>query len=194
VLRYYITDRHAQGWSVDDLLACIGRNIDNAVDLIQIREKDLDARALFQLTRRAVERAAHTVTRILVNDRLDVALAAGADGVHLRGGSIAPDRVRVTFPDVVIAVSCHTVEEARNAAGADWIVFGPVFDTPGKGPAVGLDLLKEAAAAVPVPVLALGGVNYANAQACLDAGAAGIAGIRVFQDQARDAGRAPTRS
>jgi thiamine-phosphate pyrophosphorylase len=184
VIRYYITDRRAKGWSVDDLLTCIGRNIDDGVDLIQIREKDLDARALFHLTQRAVERTWGTASRVFVNDRLDVALVAGAHGVHLRSNSVAPDRVRSTaiFGGLEIAVSCHTIQDVRDAGAADWIVFGPVFDSPGKGPATGLDLLMEAAAASRVPVLALGGVTYENAPACLQAGAAGIAGIRLFQD------------
>jgi thiamine-phosphate pyrophosphorylase len=183
VLRYYITDRSAFGGSTDALLACIATNIATGVDYVQIREKDLSALALLDLTRRAVALAQGRKTRILVNDRADIAVAAGAHGVHLRAGSITPVDLRPTLrPDFLIAVSCHTRDDIRAAAGADFIVYGPVFASPGKGPAIGLEALAEAARIATMPVLALGGIDVHNADACVRAGAAGIAAIRMFQD------------
>ena len=182
MLRYYITDRRAQGWSKAELLDCIARNVRDAVDYIQIRERDLTARELFELTLEAVQRADGFPTRILVNDRADIALAAGAHGVHLRSNSISPDRLREILPQpYLIGVSCHSVQEVQDAQGADFLVFGPVFESPGKGPATGLAALAQAVTASQLPVLALGGVNQSNAQDCLEVGAAGIAGIRLFQ-------------
>jgi thiamine-phosphate pyrophosphorylase len=174
MLRYYITDRHAAGG-----IGMLLRYIEVAsADYIQIREKDLSAKELLDVTQRAV---AVSKAPILVNSRADVAAAAGAQGVHLPAGSIAPRELRPIAR--VIAVSCHTLDEVRAAEieGADFVVFGPVFETPGKGAPVGLDALACAAAAVRIPVLALGGVTDANANLCVSAGAAGIAGIRLFQ-------------
>jgi thiamine-phosphate pyrophosphorylase len=182
LLRYYITDRREQGWSTKDLLDCIARNVAGGVDYIQIREKDLTARELVELSARAVEIAAGSATRILVNDRADVVLAAGAHGVHLRSGSIPPDQIRRVLPvPFLIGVSCHSLDEVREAQSADFLVFGPVFESPGKGPPKGLAALARVAAASPVPVFALGGVNQDNARACMEAGASGIAAIRLFQ-------------
>jgi thiamine-phosphate pyrophosphorylase len=174
MIRYYITDRRAAG-GIEPLLRII-ETVE--ADYIQIREKDLTARALFDLTRRAV---VISKIPILVNSRADVAAAAGAHGVHLPGGSIAPRELRPVAQ--VIAVSCHTVDEVRAAEdeGADFVVFGPVFATPGKGTPLGLDALRLAAASVKIPVLALGGVMWENANLCILNGAAGIAGIRLFQ-------------
>jgi thiamine-phosphate pyrophosphorylase len=148
--------------------------------LIQIREKDLPARELLRLVSTIREVAAGTKTRVLVNDRLDIALAAGIDGVHLPADGLPPERVRPLVK--LLGVSTHTIEEAIEAekARADFIVFGPIFESPGKS-AIGLDPLRKVAAAVKIPVLAIGGVNDRNAQGVLEAGAAGIAGIRLFQ-------------
>jgi len=175
MIRYYVTDRR-QG----NILDYAERAIRSGVDMIQIREKDLPARELLELACKVRDIAAGTRTRILVNDRLDVALAAGIDGVHLPGNGLPPERVR-TFVKV-LAVSTHTLEEAIDAerARADFIVFGPVFDTPGKT-AVGLEPLREVTSRVKVPVLAIGGITAANSSQVLSAGAAGIAGIRLFQ-------------
>jgi thiamine-phosphate pyrophosphorylase len=179
VRRYYITDRHG----CPDVLRCVERAAADGVELIQIREKDLSARDLLDLTRRALELVRDTPTRILVNSRVDVALAAGANGVHLPSNSIRPHIIRKIVPaGFIMGVSCHSLQELQDAGEADFAVFGPVFPSPGKQPAVGLDALREAAAASPIPVFALGGVSKSNAQSCLDAGAAGIAAIRMFQE------------
>jgi thiamine-phosphate diphosphorylase len=175
VIRYYVTDR-----SNGDVPASAARAIRDGVDMIQVREKDLPARELFDLVCRVRDLAAGTKTRILVNDRVDVALAAGVDGVHLPANGLPPGRVRSLVK--TLGVSVHTLEEAlaAEAARADFVVFGPVFNTPGKG-AVGLDPLRKVAAAVKIPVLAIGGITSENAVQAVSTGAAGIAAIRLFQ-------------
>jgi thiamine-phosphate pyrophosphorylase len=148
--------------------------------MIQIREKDLPARELLKLVNRIRDIAEGSPTRVLVNDRLDVAMAANIDGVHLPGNGLPADRVREFVK--VMGVSVHSLEEAvaAEAARADFVVFGPVFATPGKSPA-GLAALAHVAAGVRIPVLGIGGINDRNAQQVLAAGAAGIAAIRMFQ-------------
>ena len=175
MMRYYVTDRR-QG----DVLACASRAICNGVDMIQIREKDLTARDLFDLVCRIRDIAAGSKTRILVNDRLDIALAAGVDGVHLPGNGLPAERVRPLVK--LLGISTHTLNEAIQAerAGADFVVFGPIFETPGKRP-VGLEPLRTVASQLKIPVLAIGGINEENTRVILDVGAAGIAGIRLFQ-------------
>jgi thiamine-phosphate pyrophosphorylase len=183
VRRYCITD------SID----VVKRAVERGVDLIQIRAKELTARDLMRLVEQAVAVAGR---RVLVNTRADVAIACGAGGVHLPANSpTAPLRSRLGKGAVidggeagareagfVIGVSCHTVGELRTAEtdGADFAVFGPVFESPGKGPAVGLEALREAVRSVKMPVYALGGVTEENAELCIEAGAYGIAGIRLF--------------
>jgi thiamine-phosphate pyrophosphorylase len=159
---------------------------------IQIREKDLEARELAELVRLAVEDTKTAGARILVNDRLDVALAASAAGIHLGEKSLPLEAVagwrRASGrTDFLIGVSCHSLDAASAAerGGADYIFFGPVFATPSKaafGPPQGIERLREVCAAVKIPVLAIGGVTLENARACFDAGASGIAAIRLFQD------------
>ncbi len=157
------------------------------VDLIQIRERDLDARALLQLTtdaRRAVE---GTAARIVVNDWLDVALAGGAAGVHLRGDSFAAaDARRLAGESFLIGRSVHSEDEAAQVeadGGCDYLLFGTVFPSSGKPaghPVAGMDALGRVCARVALPVLAIGGINEDNAAAAFDAGAAGVAGIDLF--------------
>jgi len=186
VLRCYITDRKllVPGAS---LRQAIARAVDAGADWIQIREKDLSARELFDLAREAVALAAPIGVKILINTRFDVALAAGAAGVHLPAGSPAPERWRALMPPgFLIGVSCHTILELRAAetGGADYAVFGPVFPPLSKPSDLaprGLAGLQQAARSVKIPVLALGGVTEENEAACLAAGAAGIAAISRFQ-------------
>jgi thiamine-phosphate pyrophosphorylase len=159
------------------------------VDLVQIREPRLPDRALIDLTRRACDTVRESNTRILVNDRLDVALAAGAHGVHLRADSVSAARVRAVGGDrLLIGRSVHQLAEALAAAqegGCDYLLFGTVFPSPSKPPGqrtAGLDGLRDVCARVRVPVVAIGGVTRATAASVSAAGAAGIAAISLFGD------------
>jgi thiamine-phosphate diphosphorylase len=159
------------------------------VDLIQIREPGLPDRALLNLTRRACDAARDSRARIVVNDRLDVALAAGAHGIHLRGSSFSASRVRARAGETfLIGRSVHQLEEAMAAereGGCDYLFFGTVFPSPSKPEGhriAGLDALREACDRVSVPVVAIGGITRERAGAVCAAGAAGIAAIRLFDD------------
>ncbi len=195
----YVTDRKslAEGDNGADVIGRIRATIAAGVDWVQIREKVLSGRELLGLVREAV--AAGGSARVIVNDRLDMALAAGAAGVHLGRESLgARDVVRWCKSsggnapaDFLVGVSCHSLADAREAesAGAAYIFFGPVFDTPSKrgmGEPQGVARLEEICRSVAIRVLAIGGVNEQNAGDCIRAGAAGIAAIRLFQDT-RDA-------
>ena len=181
----YITDRHA--FAPRPLLPCIVEAVRAGVDLVQIREKDLATRDLLKLVEGAVSATAGTSTRVVVNDHLDVALAAGAGGVHLGHQSLPADAVRGMVPgEFLVGVSCHSLAEAVAAeqAKADYILLGPIFETPSKlayGPSLGLEKLREVATRVKLPILALGGMTVDRVRPCLEAGATGIAGISVFQ-------------
>lgn len=192
---FYVTDR--RGFGLDDrraaalLLETVARAADAGVDAIQLREKDLGGRAMLELAEGAVARAAQA--KILVNDRLDVALAAGAAGVHLGGESMSVSEVAKfraagrASADFLIGRSCHSLEEALEAEreGADYVFFGPVFATPSKaryGAPQGTEALAGVCRRVRVPVLAIGGITLENAGTCIAAGAAGVAAIRLFQE------------
>lgn len=170
------------------LLAWIEAAAAAEIPLVQIREKSLSARVLYDLTTSASAIVNGSTTRLLVNDRFDIARAAGANGVHLTSRSLPANVIRrFCGEDFLIGVSTHSTEEALQARadGADFIVFGPVFETESKrayGPPQGLDKLREVTIALPgFPVLAIGGINLQNAEECLHAGASGIAAISLFQ-------------
>ena len=182
MIRYYITDRIQLG-GTGPLLDAIARNIAAGVDWIQIREKDLPTRELVCLVRSVIALRGSARTKILVNTRADIAIASGADGVHLPAGSPILDYAIPTF---LTGVSCHTIAELQEAqaAGASFTVYGPVFTPRSKShyrSAGGIDGLREACAEVRLPVLALGGITEENISLCMDAGAAGIAAITLFQ-------------
>ncbi len=169
-------------YCITDSLPVAVRAAADEVDMIQIRAKELTARALVELVRGAVAEAHGS--KILVNTRTDVALACRAHGVHLPAGSIAPATIRTITPTgFLIGVSCHTVGELQAAEhdGADFAVYGPIFPSRTKlvNP-IGLDGFREAITRVQMPVYALGGVTAENATRCIQAGAAGVAGISLF--------------
>jgi len=175
MIRCYVTDRR-QG----DVVAHSIRAVADGVDIIQVREKDLSGADLLDLVCRIRDAAAGTKTKVLVNGRLDIALIAGLDGVHLPGDGLPAMQVR---PHVrTLGISCHSLEEAVQAEhdGVDYIIFGPVFETPGKK-AAGIDALRRITHSLKIPVLAIGGITPQNTAAAVDAGAAGIAAIRMFQ-------------
>jgi thiamine-phosphate diphosphorylase len=220
----YVTDRHTLPRSSDEnSIAALARRIAEVatagVHWIQIREKELCAKELSLLTREALravqwhrlqpveaspsdskqQNTSRVVShaRIIVNDRLDVAIAERADGVHLGENSIPPAAARrliqtaqekkIIAEHFIVGVSCHSLVSAKaaEAAGADYIYFGPIFPTPSKGTygePQGLARLAEVCCTLSIPVLAIGGISEANARNCLDSGAAGIAAIRLFQD------------
>jgi thiamine-phosphate pyrophosphorylase len=167
-------------------LDSIAHNLSRA-DWIQIRAKDLPARDLLTLVEAALRLPNPRSTKIIVNSRIDVALAAGAAGAHLPSASPPAERWRkIVPPGFLIGVSCHMIDEVRaaEAEGAGYVLFGPVFDPLSKTsplPARGLTELARAAAAVKIPVLALGGITKDNTESCLAAGAAGVAGISLFE-------------
>ena len=182
----YITDRHSLAPALPG--PHLQAVIKAGVDLIQIREKDLPCRELLDLAATAVEFSRASDTQIVINDRLDIAIAARAHGVHLGGQSLPPGVVRQHVDkDFLVGVSCHSFEDAVRAetGGADYILLGPIFDTPSKrpyGPPLGLNRLSEVAKRIRIPVLALGGITVEKVRPCLDAGATGIAAIRLFQE------------
>jgi thiamine-phosphate pyrophosphorylase len=204
MLLYYITDRRAfPGTDAQQREALLRRVADCAragVDYIQLREKDLSAHELECLAREAVHavRDNSAATKLLINSRADVALAIGADGVHLPAGELAPSEVRRLWrrccnSEPLIGVSAHTTADIRRAQEqtADFAVLAPIFEKAQTATAgIGLKALAAACAGSRLPgtagpddfvVLALGGVTLSNAQSCIEAGAAGVAGIRLFQ-------------
>jgi thiamine-phosphate pyrophosphorylase len=191
----YVTDRKALASALDEQTRLLLEKIEAAaragVDWIQIREKDLPGGPLVSLVAEAVRRVPATC-RIFVNDRVDVAIASGAGGVHLGEQSIPVQEARRLLreknvsADFLVGVSVHSLESAKAAekSGAEYLIFGPVFETPSKvalGGPQGMERLAQVCAGVSIPVFAIGGINAQNAPQCQDAGASGIAAIRMFQ-------------
>ncbi|HKD81939.1 MAG TPA: thiamine phosphate synthase [Candidatus Angelobacter sp.] len=197
-LLYYITDRtqfpgnrqEQESLLLEKITECAAAG----VEYIQLREKDLNARALGELAGKAMRALRGSATKLLINSRTDVALACGAHGVHLPAGDLPASEIRAIFARAnvvapVIGVSTHSQAEivSAEAHGGDFAVFGPVFEKAGNANPEGLEQLREVSTftksrAVALPVVALGGITLANALLCLQAGAAGIAGIRLFQE------------
>jgi thiamine-phosphate pyrophosphorylase len=200
----YVTDRRslrlaAQENVMEALLQKVEAAAASGIDWIQLREKDLAGKDCATLTRKALRRVAQAspntgqAPRILVNDRVDVALVERARGVHLGESSLPVEdakrliAARPPVQDFLVGVSCHSLEAAQSAAraGADYVFFGPVFATPSKaafGQPQGLQRLVQVCRAVDIPVLAIGGITLENAAQCFASGVAGIAAIRLFQD------------
>lgn len=179
MIRCCITDGGVE--AVGDLL------LSGRVDWVQIREKQLAARELMALVRRVIALPNPHLVRILVNTRVDVAIAAGAGGCHLPSGSIAASEwKKITPPGFLIGVSCHSLDDVlrAEAEGADYVLFGPVFAPISKTSDLaprGLEELARVSRGVRIPVLALGGITWENAETCVEAGAAGVAGISLFK-------------
>jgi thiamine-phosphate pyrophosphorylase len=196
MMLYYITDRSGFNGTESERYAALLRRIAEAaragVDTIQLREKDLGPAELELLARESLHviRDNSAETKLLINTHADIARAVGADGVHLTADSLPAAEVRAlwlhhTRQHPLISVSAHSVADALRAEsnGASFVLLAPIFEktaTSAKG--IGLNVLREACAASQIPVLALGGVNLTNARDCLDAGAPGVAGIRLFQE------------
>jgi thiamine-phosphate diphosphorylase len=171
------------------ILAHVAAAADAGIDWVQIREPDLPAAELYEVVRHAVAEVSGSATRIIVNDRLDVAITAGADGVHLRGTSFDASRVRTAAgDDFLIGRSVHSVEEAVAAdggGGLDYLIFGTMFPTtskPERHPLAGPEALRTAVAACRVPILGIGGITLENVDRMAAAGAAGVAAIGLFLD------------
>jgi thiamine-phosphate diphosphorylase len=172
------------------ILTLVEKAVEAEISLVQIREKALTTRVLYKLTDRAADIVRGSSTRLLVNDRYDVAVAAGAHGVHLTSQSLPASVIRSMCPaDFVIGTSTHSVAEAKAAhsAGADFILFGPVFQTESKrvfGEPQGLAKLAAVVDSVPgFPVIAVGGIRIDNITQCVRNGAAGIAAIKLLNDE-----------
>jgi len=172
-----------------EILKTVELAVGSGIEAVQIREKRLPGRLLFELVREAAALTAGTKTRLLVNERFDIALAAGADGVHLTSAAIPVAGVRETVPSgFLIGVSVHTSDEVVTAkvAGADYAMIGPIFSTPGKGEPLGVDGLESVCRlASPFPVVAVGGIDASNEAAVTNAGAVGVAAIRYLNDFVR---------
>ena len=191
MLRYAITNGAAADGASSKLIQQCADLAEQGVDYLLVREKQLAAGDLARLSKAIVTtvRGTGSGTKVLVAQRVDVAIAAGADGVHLsaNSGELTPAQVRLLMPEGLVSVSCHSMGEVKQArdGGASLVLFGPVFGKTVDGAEVtagaGLHLLCAAcASAGETPVFALGGVNPVYAAACIQAGAAGIAGIRMF--------------
>jgi thiamine-phosphate pyrophosphorylase len=185
VIRCLITDGTASK-DPHRWIAYVSHWIAAGVELLQIRERDLSARDLAALTRRVLSLENPHATKILVNDRADVAMACGAHGVHLRDGSVHP--ALFARPGFLVTAACHAIHDAPHVAGANYVLLGPIFKPLSKAderPALGTEAIGEFIRRSQAPVLALGGITDENAAACMKAGAAGVAGISLFASSPR---------
>jgi thiamine-phosphate pyrophosphorylase len=193
----YVTDRKALASPAGEATRLLLEKMESAaragMDWIEIREKDLFGRELFELTREALRRISPSC-RILVNDRLDVAIAAGAGGVHLGESSVPVSeakqvvREKTRRTDFLVGASVHSLEAAQAAekSGAHYLIFGPVFETPSKaafGEPQGVEQLAKVSRSVSIPVLAIGGISAQKIRECVAVGSSGIAAIRLFQGE-----------
>jgi len=184
-----VTDGRGGAASIESLVERVAAAARAGVDMVQVREKTLSDRALLAVVSAVRAALRPLATRLLVNGRPDIALAAGADGVQLPEDGLPVADVKRAFPSLTVGASCHSVDAVRRAAGegADFVLLGPVFATPGKEERVlGLDVLAAAASAVAVPVHAIGGVTPARVPALRAAGARGGAAIRPFLEGPAD--------
>ena len=176
---YGITDSSRFGFDVERQ---VNRMKEKGVGIIQLREKDLNSYELFNLAKEYREITKRYNILLTINDRLDIALLVGADGIHLPEKSIPVSVIKSKFPDMIVGKSCHNLDCAIKSEreGADYIYYSPIFSVEGKGEPVGLKGLSEVVKKVNIPVYALGGIKEKNIKEILDAGAYGIAGIRLF--------------
>ena len=182
---YLITDLKRIG--KDRFLGAVEEALQGGVCALQIREKDLNPNDLLALALEIKPLIQHYHAKLFINDRADIAVMAGADGVHLTETSIQAREVKNSFPDLIVGVSTHSIEGARLAdtQGADFITFSPIYATPSKanyGPPQGLDWLRQVTQAVHLPVLALGGITPHRVPECLEQGAFGVAVISGIWD------------
>ena len=193
-----VTDRHqlcpdarTEASALRQLESWLDDAIDR-VDLIQVRERDVEGRRLLALADRLARRTRGTRTRLVVNDRADVAVAAGLDGVHLRADGPAVSRVRSLGPHGwLVGRSVHGLDEVRAQSAADYLLFGTMFPTGSKPPGTpvqGADALSAAVRATSVPVVAIGGITAARARVCFETGAAGVAAIGLFLPEGQKPG------
>ena len=187
LLSHFVTDRRRFDLTPTDLVVRASRAAQRGVNVVQVRERDLDSGALAVLVADVVRAVAGTHTKVVVNDRADVAIAAGAHGVHLRGDSFAAARIRVIAPaGFIVGRSVHSsaeIEAASGEGGCDYLMFGTVFASAGKPhghPVAGLDALRAACRQTRLPVIAIGGIDESRLEAIEKTGAAGFAAVGMF--------------
>lgn len=171
--------------SVNSLLKIVEAAVFHKISLIQVREKELSSALLHELVSMIISAARRSETKIIVNERADIAAAAGAHGVHLRSDSMSALKVRSAFPHLITIISCHNIPdiEQAKAESADMVTFSPIFDAPNKDKAKGIEELLKAVKTFPeLPILALGGIDLTNYKQTLESGAAGFAAIRSLNN------------
>jgi thiamine-phosphate pyrophosphorylase len=178
---YLVTDRHQTGGR--DLVEVLGQAVAAGAPAIQLRETDLDTVEMYRLAERLLAMTRQAGAALLINDRADVAMALGADGVHLTRRSLPPREARsLVGSRMLIGISCHSLEDVREAVdgGLDFVVLGPIYATPSKaryGPPLAPAILREARRICPLPILAIGGITANRVAEVVRAGADGVAAI-----------------